>query len=86
VLEDLERAVHLPVMVPAVIVMGRDGDNYVGLLCGREQANEIGYNIMFGDALPHHWPRYAFRAHDIDLWVDYHQRGSHDVELHIRLG
>jgi hypothetical protein len=37
-----------------------DGDNYVGPLCGREQANEIGYNIMFGDAVPHHWPRYAF--------------------------
>src|SRR3712207_8714917 len=81
-LKDLEWTLDFPVVIPGIVMMGRDRDNHSGCLRSFEQAAEIGNDIVLGDALAHDWPCLALRAHEIDLWINNDQGCPGCVQLH----
>ena len=80
--EVLARATEFPLVIGGIVVVWRHYHGDAGALGRLEEAQQIWHRIVLLDAFAHGAPGDAFRAQEIDLGIDDHQRHALWIELH----
>ena len=80
--EVLARATEFPLVIGGVVIVWRYHHRNTGPLGCLEEAQQIRDRIVLCHAFAHGPPGNAFRAQEIDLGVDDHQRHALWIELH----